>query len=102
MTATLPLWVTHVNILDMNYQTLPLPNPEDWITVYGAAPILRTSVRTVVRMVQDGRLTGYRIAGAPDRPASRILWRPQVVELAEAMRRVSSDRARARRETQQR
>lgn len=79
----------------MNNQTLPLPNPGDWCTIAGAARLLKLSRRTVERMVADGRLTGYLPYGAPDRVASRILWLPEVRELAAALERVRSAGTRA-------
>jgi excisionase family DNA binding protein len=72
----------------MNAQTLPLPNPGDWCAIAGAARRLKVSRRTVERMVMDGRLTGYWPEGAAERPAGAMLWKPQVVELADALNRV--------------
>jgi|SRR5215207_8573699 len=72
----------------MNAQTLPLPNIGDWCAIAGAARRLKCSRRTVERMVADGRLTGYWPEGAPKRAASALLWKPQVLELAEALARV--------------
>lgn len=79
----------------MNNQTLPLPNPGDWCTIGGAATLLKLSRRTVERMVADGRLTGYRPYGAPDRVASKLLWLPEVRELAAALERVRAAGTRA-------
>jgi len=72
----------------MNAPMLPLPNPEDWCAVAGAATRLKCSPRTVERMVIDGRLTGYWAEGALPRPYSAMLWKPQVIELADALERV--------------
>jgi excisionase family DNA binding protein len=72
----------------MNAQTLPLPNPGDWCAIAGAAKRLKCSRRTVERMVSDGRLIGYWPEGAPTRAASALLWKPDVIELADALERV--------------
>jgi excisionase family DNA binding protein len=72
----------------MNAQTLPLPNVGDWCAIAGAAARLKVSRRTVERMVLDGRLTGYWPEGAPHRTAAALLWKPQVIELAEALAKV--------------
>jgi hypothetical protein len=77
----------------MNDQTLPLPNPGDWCSIRGAARILKLSRRTVERYVALNQLTGYLPFGAPDRIASRILWRPDVDELAKALDRTRGQRA---------
>jgi hypothetical protein len=69
----------------MENQTLPLPNPGDWISPRGAAAILRTSVRTVHRRMADGRLKSYLPYGALDLPSNHILWRPEVKELGKAL-----------------
>jgi excisionase family DNA binding protein len=79
----------------MNEQTLPLPNIGDWCTVGGAARIMKKSRRTVERMVADGSLRGYLPFGAPDRIASRLLWRADVDELAAALERLRGARLRA-------
>jgi len=72
----------------MNAPMLPLPNPEDWCAITGAAKRLGVSTRTVERMVLDGRLRGYWPEGAPERPYSAMLWKAQVIELADALERV--------------
>jgi excisionase family DNA binding protein len=74
----------------MDAQTLPLPNPGDWLTIAGAMRRLHVSRRTVERMVHDGRLTGYYLEGSPRRVASAVLWRAEVMALAEALARVRS------------
>jgi hypothetical protein len=75
---------------DMNQQTLPLPNPRDWVSVAGAAIITRTSARTIGRCIRDGRLTGYLPFGATDKPANYILWRPQVTDYARSLMTVKA------------
>jgi excisionase family DNA binding protein len=72
----------------MNAQTLPLPNPEDWCSVAGAARLLGVSRRTVERMVLDGRLTGYTPYGGSHRVSAKLLWMPEVRQLSQALARV--------------
>lgn len=76
----------------MDNQTLPLPNPGDWLAIAGAAEHLAVSRRTVERMIEDGRLTGYWIEGARDRTAAAMLWRADVERLREALKRVRRPR----------
>jgi excisionase family DNA binding protein len=64
----------------MNQPRLPIPNPEDWADRTIAARLLRVSVRTVMRMAEDGRLTGHPIGEC------LLFWRPQINQLAEARR----------------
>jgi hypothetical protein len=75
-------------MLDMDNQTLPLPNPGDWVSVAGAAAITRTSIRTITRRIADGRIKAYLPYGAADRPSNYILWRPEVRELGLALLKV--------------
>jgi hypothetical protein len=76
----------------MSEQTLPLPNPGDWISPRGAAAILRVSVRTVHRKMAAGRLTSYLPYGAVDAPSNHILWRPEVKELGKALALARGDK----------
>lgn len=62
----------------MNNMTLPLPNPHDWMSVRGAANLLRMSTRTVRRMADAGVLTAYRPIGGPDEQPTPMLWRAEV------------------------
>jgi excisionase family DNA binding protein len=62
----------------MNNMTLPLPNPHDWISVRGAANLLRMSTRTIRRMVGAGVLTAYRPIGGIDEEPPLMLWRAEV------------------------
>lgn len=69
----------------MNVQSqLPLPNPEDWVTIEGAARILHRSKAQVIRYVADQRLVGYRLYGSRDRLAERVLWRADVEKFRDA------------------
>lgn len=63
-------------------QTLPLPNPGDWATWAYTQQVLKVSRQSVVRMVNDGRLTQYRMAGGHP-----MFWLPEVRELAAARQR---------------
>lgn len=73
----------------MNAQTLPIPNPEDWVTIEGAARLLGRSKQQVIRYVADQRLAGYRVYGARDRLAERLLWRADVERFKEAQRTIA-------------
>jgi len=62
----------------MNNQTL-LPNPQDWLSIGGAATLLGVSDATVYRMVSTGILTGYRADnGRGPYKAPVMLWRAEV------------------------
>ena len=69
----------------MNAPTLPIPNPEAWLTVPAAASVLGVDDTTVRRMIVANRLTGYTPTRGPNehRPAT-ILWRAEVEQLATA------------------
>lgn len=77
-----------VNILPMNVQTLPLPNPGDWLTIDGAAMMLGRSKKQVIRYVAEQRIRGYRIEGSGPRLADRLLWRAEVEAFRDAQRTV--------------
>lgn len=72
----------------MNNQTLPLPNPDDWISVAGAAAICRISTRTVARRVKAGAIIAHLPYGAADRPQNYILWKPSVLQFGDALAKV--------------
>lgn len=46
----------------------PPPNPKEWLTVDETAQLLDTSRKTIAKMIQDGRLTEYRLDGKAGRP----------------------------------
>lgn len=58
------------------------------MTVDGAAMRLGKSKRQVLRYMADERLRSYRVFGARDRLADRLLWVADVNELRDALRRV--------------
>lgn len=68
----------------MKQQTLPIPNPGDWITTMGAAFLLGVSRRTIERMAEKGVLTAYRPYGAPDEVTPVLFWRAQVNDVLTA------------------
>lgn len=76
----------------MNNQTLPIPNPGDWITTMGAAFLLGVSRRTVERMAERGTLTAYRPYGAPREVTSVLFWRQQVNDVLTARLTVAGAR----------
>lgn len=76
----------------MNNQTLPLPNPGDWITTMGAAFLLGVSRRTVERMAERGTLKPYRPYGAPKEVTPVLFWRQQVNDVLTARLTVAGAR----------
>jgi len=69
-------------LMKMSYdQSLPLPNPGDWLSRMGAADVLKVSHQTIARMVQHGTLKQYAPAGAR---ATAMYWRPEVEQLLAA------------------
>jgi len=70
----------------MNHQTLPLPNPGDWLTTEGAAYELGVSRRTVERMAEREVLTPYQPAGGPRETPGPMYWRPEVLRVRDARR----------------
>lgn len=72
----------------MNGQTLPIPNPDDWVTVDGAVKILGRSKQQVVRYLADQKIRSYRIFGARDRLAERLIWRAELLEFKAAQAKV--------------
>lgn len=59
---------------------LPLPNPQDWMSVNAAAQLLHVGKPHVYRMIRDGLLTGYPVAGSN----IILLWATEVQDLAAA------------------
>src|SRR3982750_2661588 len=77
-----------VKVLRMNAQQLPIPNPEDWVTVDGACKILGRSKHQVIRYLADQRIRSYRIYGSRDRLAERLIWRHELLEFKAAQAKV--------------
>jgi excisionase family DNA binding protein len=73
----------------MNNQTLPLPNPSDWMTIDAAAELLGCSRRTVTRLMDSGALNGYQPARGKTETDRWLLWRPEVDEVLQARRRLA-------------
>lgn len=73
---------------DMKQQTLPLPNPGDWFSRGAAAEVLGVSIRTIERYVDDGTLKGYKPITAEGEKGPVLLWRADVLELEQAIKRV--------------
>lgn len=66
---------------DMNAtQTLPLPNPGDWLDQNDTARRLDRSRRTIDRLVSAGILTLYDIG------TQRLFWRAEVEQVRDAQR----------------
>jgi excisionase family DNA binding protein len=71
-------------MLDMKQDTLPLPNPTDWLTTKAAAWLLGMSTRSVERMVERGVLRAYRPYGAQKEKVPAMFWRPEVNAVVDA------------------
>lgn len=69
---------------DMKQDTLPIPNPTDWMTTKAAAFLLGVSPRTVERLAEKGVLTAYGPYGAPKEKVPAMFWRPQVNAVVDA------------------
>ena len=63
-------------------QTLHLPNPQDWADARQAMMLLNVARPTLYAMVRDGRVGDYKIG------TMRVFWRPDLEEVAAAMRRL--------------
>ena len=63
-------------------QTLPLPNPQDWVDTTGACRILGRSRATLHDMADRGVLRKYLIGAVP------LYWAAEVREVAAALRRL--------------
>jgi hypothetical protein len=72
-------------------ETLPLPNPGDWLTTAGTAVLLGVHRRQVERFAAAGTLTAYQPAAADTERAPVLFWRPEVEQLRDA-RRISRGR----------
>jgi excisionase family DNA binding protein len=59
---------------------LRMPNPEDWTDATTAVKLTGLSRSTIYEMVNDGRLTAYRIG------AHRLFWVDDVKKLADAVK----------------
>jgi excisionase family DNA binding protein len=76
----------------MNQQTLPLPNPDDWLTKGRVARQLGVSRRTVDRMVDRGALTAYSPVGAYKEKVPAMFWHADVLRVLDARLRLSGAR----------
>jgi excisionase family DNA binding protein len=66
----------------MQDQTLPIPNPGDWLSATQACAIANVGRSTIYQWIKSGVLTRYEVAG------SGAFWRPEVHELRDAIARV--------------
>lgn len=67
-------------------QRLPLPNPDEWMTVAAAAAFLRVHPATIGRMAAAGVLRCYSPVPAADERPPKMLWAPEVEALRDARR----------------
>lgn len=75
-------------MLDMKVQQqIAIADPGDWCTYAYAAEQLGVSLRTIARMVSDGRLAGFRpLLGKHESPRHKtILYVPQLREYQRAL-----------------
>jgi excisionase family DNA binding protein len=79
---------------DMKQSTLPLPNPNEWVTVSGAAHFMGVHRRTVERLIERGTLTGYRMWGAPGEQVPVMVWRDELITVRNARQRAAAGGAR--------
>jgi excisionase family DNA binding protein len=70
------------------------PDPYKWITRDGASEVLGVNVRTVSRMIADGRLTAYWPNGGEHERRPILLWYDEVKELRAARVRAGMQEAR--------
>lgn len=72
---------------DMKVHQIAVADPGDWCTYAYAAEQLHVSMRTIGRMVADGRLSGFRpLIGSHESPRHKtILYVPQLREYQRAL-----------------
>jgi len=73
-------------------QQLPLAVAAEWMTRGAAAALLGVHVRTVARMVEDGRLPGYWPEAAEGEESPLLLYKPEVQEFKHARNLVAGKR----------
>lgn len=74
-------------------QRLPLPNPDEWMTVAAAAALLGVHQRTVLRMIRARLLVGYTpVPAVGERPVP-MLWTAEVERIREARKIAGMARA---------
>lgn len=74
----------------MNNQTLPIPNPGDWLTLNAAAEFLGVSRRTLLRMVEKRALTAYSPYGGFREKSPTMFWRADVAVVEQARTRLGA------------
>jgi len=78
---------------DMKVQQMTMADPRDWCTYAFAAEQLNVSMRTVARMIAEGKLTAYRpLTGSRESPRHKtLIYVPQLMEYKQALQRVRGD-----------
>jgi excisionase family DNA binding protein len=70
--------------------TLPIPNPFEWMTVAGVAQFMGVDRRTVERMITKGTLTGHKPYGADGEKVPYLIWRDEAITVRNARVRLAS------------
>lgn len=68
--------------------TLPQFQLTAWYTRRGAAEEIGCHVKTLDRMVKDGRITGHQPHGGENEDVPVLFYAPDVYELAQARKRL--------------
>lgn len=74
----------------MQQETLPIPNPGDWLTVSATAQALGTSRRTVMRMAARGALRDYSPIGADGEKPTVLFWWADVAKIRAAREAIAA------------
>lgn len=74
----------------MKNEPLPLPNPEEWMTVAAVAHLLDVDRRTVERMIERKVFTGHRPWAAPGEKAPVLIWRKEALDVQAARAKLAA------------
>lgn len=75
---------------DMNNMTLPIPNPNDWMTIGAAAHLMQVHPRTVDRLITRGTITAHSPWSAPKEKPPVMLWRDEVLAVHAARQKLAA------------
>lgn len=68
----------------MTNMTLPIPNPDDWMTTRAVAQLLGVDRRTVDRLIDKGVLKRYQPYTATDETPPALIWREEALQVLSA------------------